>query len=55
VGIKAENFETDTIKFDEFYTGWTHEELDPASWLSWKRRTTPQTPLKACSQISLYA
>ncbi len=28
VGIKAENFESGTIKFDEFYTGWTHEELD---------------------------
>lgn len=28
VGIQAENYETDTIKFDEFYTGWTHEELD---------------------------
>lgn len=27
VGIRAENFETDTISFDEFYTGWTHEEL----------------------------
>jgi len=29
VGIRAENFETDTISFDEFYTGWTHEELEP--------------------------
>ncbi|HHV37490.1 MAG TPA: PhoH family protein [Candidatus Cloacimonetes bacterium] len=28
VGIRAENFETGTISFDEFYTGWTHEELD---------------------------
>jgi len=28
MGLIAENFETDTIKFDEFYTGWTHEELD---------------------------
>ena len=28
VGINAENFETDTIKFDEFYTGWTPIELD---------------------------
>ncbi|HCM15611.1 MAG TPA: phosphate starvation-inducible protein PhoH [Candidatus Cloacimonas sp.] len=27
VGIHAENFENDTINFDEFYTGWTHEEL----------------------------
>lgn len=30
MGIKAENFENDTINFDEFYTGWTHEELDEA-------------------------
>lgn len=28
VGINAENFETDTIKFDEFYTGWSQVELD---------------------------
>ncbi len=28
VGINAENFETDTIKFDEFYTGWEGLELD---------------------------
>jgi PhoH-like ATPase len=27
VGIHAENFENDTVNFDEFYTGWTHEEL----------------------------
>ena len=27
MGIKAENFENDTVNFDEFYTGWTHEEL----------------------------
>jgi len=27
VGIHAENFENDTIKFDEFFTGWTHEEI----------------------------
>ncbi|GAB1366337.1 PhoH family protein [Candidatus Cloacimonadaceae bacterium] len=29
MGINAENFETDTIKYDEFYTGW--ESLDIAS------------------------
>ncbi len=28
MGITAENYESDTIKFDEFYTGWSHEELD---------------------------
>jgi PhoH-like ATPase len=28
MGIHAENFENDTVNFDEFYTGWTHEELD---------------------------
>lgn len=28
VGINAENFETDTIKFDEFYTGWEPIELE---------------------------
>jgi len=28
MGILAQNFENDTINFDEFYTGWTHEELD---------------------------
>lgn len=28
VGITAENFESGTVDFDEFYTGWTHEELD---------------------------
>ncbi|MDD4231788.1 MAG: PhoH family protein [Candidatus Cloacimonetes bacterium] len=27
MGIQAENFENDTINFDEFFTGWTHEEL----------------------------
>lgn len=27
MGLKAENFESDTVKFDEFYTGWTHEEI----------------------------
>jgi len=30
MGIKAENFENDTVNFDEFYIGWTHEELDEA-------------------------
>ncbi len=29
MGLTAENFETDTVKFDEFFTGWRHEELDP--------------------------
>lgn len=28
MGIQAENFENDTINFDEFYTGWTHEEVE---------------------------
>lgn len=28
VGINAENYETDTIKFDEFYTGWETIEVD---------------------------
>jgi len=28
MGLKAENFETGTVKFDEFFTGWTHEELE---------------------------
>nr|MDK2850325.1 PhoH-like ATPase [Candidatus Cloacimonadota bacterium] len=27
VGIHAENFENDTVNFDEFFTGWTHEEI----------------------------
>ncbi len=27
VGIKAENYESDTIKFDEYYTGWETLEL----------------------------
>lgn len=29
MGINAENYETDTIKFDEFYTGWEDLEIDP--------------------------
>lgn len=33
VGINAENFETDTIKFDEFYTGWEECELDEESYV----------------------
>lgn len=28
VGINAENYETDTIKFEEFYTGWESIEVD---------------------------
>lgn len=28
MGLIAENFETGTVNFDEFYTGWRHEELD---------------------------
>jgi PhoH-like ATPase len=28
VGINAENFETDTVKFEELYTGWATVELD---------------------------
>ncbi|MDD2228791.1 MAG: PhoH family protein [Candidatus Cloacimonetes bacterium] len=30
VGINAENFETDTIKFEEFYTGWEKLDIEPA-------------------------
>ncbi len=29
VGINAENFETDTIKYDEFFTGWEVLDLEP--------------------------
>ncbi|HQO18060.1 MAG TPA: PhoH family protein, partial [Candidatus Cloacimonas sp.] len=29
VGINAENFETDTIKYDEFFTGWEVIDLEP--------------------------
>lgn len=32
VGINAENYETDTIKFDEFYTGWENLELETAEY-----------------------
>ncbi len=28
VGLHAENYETDTIKFDEYYTGWTTLKID---------------------------
>ncbi|MDZ4122082.1 MAG: PIN domain-containing protein, partial [Candidatus Cloacimonadaceae bacterium] len=28
IGIKAENYESDTIKFDEYYTGWAEFEID---------------------------
>ena len=27
VGINAENYETDNVKFDEYYTGWRNEEV----------------------------
>lgn len=30
VGIIAENYETDTIKFEELYTGWESHEVDPS-------------------------
>lgn len=29
MGINAENYETDTIKFEEFYTGWEEMDVDP--------------------------
>jgi PhoH-like ATPase len=29
VGINAENYETDTIKYDEFYTGWEDLDIPP--------------------------
>ncbi len=32
VGINAENFETDNIKFEELYTGWEIKELDDAGF-----------------------
>jgi PhoH-like ATPase len=28
VGLHAENYETDTVKFDEYYTGWTTLNID---------------------------
>jgi len=46
VGIKAENFETDTIKFDEFFTGWTHEELDLASLTELDEKSYIPNPLE---------
>lgn len=46
VGIKAENFETDTIKFDEFYTGWTHEELDPAKLAELEEKNYTTNPIE---------
>ncbi|MCK9309004.1 MAG: PhoH family protein [Candidatus Cloacimonetes bacterium] len=30
VGLNAENYESDTIKFDEFYTGWEDLEIESA-------------------------
>ena len=30
VGINAENYETDNIKFEELYTGWESHEVEPA-------------------------
>jgi PhoH-like ATPase len=32
VGINAENFETDTVKFEEMYTGWEIKELEDAEF-----------------------
>lgn len=32
MGINAENFETDTIKYDEFYTGWEDLEIEPEAF-----------------------
>lgn len=32
VGINAENFETDSIKFEELYTGWETQELEDAEF-----------------------
>lgn len=32
VGINAENYETDTINFDEYYTGWDTAEVDKADF-----------------------
>lgn len=32
VGINAENFETDNIKFEELYTGWETKELEDAEF-----------------------
>jgi PhoH-like ATPase len=32
VGISAENYESDTVKFEEMYTGWLAVEIDPAAF-----------------------
>lgn len=32
IGINAENYETDTIKFDEYYTGWAVQEIESELW-----------------------
>ncbi|MDP3115127.1 MAG: PhoH family protein [Candidatus Cloacimonadaceae bacterium] len=32
IGINAENYESDTIKFDEYYTGWSVLEIESAIW-----------------------
>ncbi len=32
VGLNAENFETDQVKFEEMYTGWESRELESEEW-----------------------
>ncbi len=32
VGLNAENFETDQVKFEEMYTGWESRELESDAW-----------------------
>lgn len=29
VGVKAENYESDNVRYDEYYTGWSEDELSP--------------------------
>ena len=38
VGINAENYETDNIKFEEFYTGWDSYEVAPAVFAEFEEK-----------------
>jgi len=38
VGINAENYETDTIKFDEYYTGWMSADVDTALFTEFEEK-----------------
>jgi len=32
VGVRAENYESDNVRYDEYYTGWSEDELSPEQY-----------------------